>query len=153
VDKETRSSGFLVWPQDQGRRVSRILPPNVQLWFGDLGLKIIVTDSWFGPQNQPGDSLSVAPQNQWEENGTGHVLNSSGLLRLEASQARVSQFALKLAEVRRWVVHVASPRRSREDEAEDRRVDVTGCIKLFYPYFVIFIVLGARGILVFWMSL
>jgi hypothetical protein len=55
--------------------------------------------------------------------------------------------------VRRWVVHVASPRRSREDEAEDRRVDVTGCIELFYPYFVIFIVLGARGILVFWMSL
>jgi hypothetical protein len=31
--------------------------------FNDLGLKITATVSWFGPQNQPGYDLSVAPQN------------------------------------------------------------------------------------------
>jgi hypothetical protein len=50
------------------------------------------------------------------------------------------------------MVHVASSRRSRENEAKDRRVDATGCIKLFYPYFVIFAVLGPRGISVFCMD-
>jgi hypothetical protein len=29
----------------------------------DLGLKITVTVSWFGPQNEAGNGLSVAPQN------------------------------------------------------------------------------------------
>jgi hypothetical protein len=48
---------------------------------------------------------------------------------------------------------VASSWRSREDEAEDGRVDATGCIRLFYRYLAIFVVLGPRGILVFWMSL
>jgi hypothetical protein len=37
----------VVWPQNQGQR------------FGDLGIKIIVTISWFGPQNQVGGGLSV----------------------------------------------------------------------------------------------
>jgi hypothetical protein len=45
--------GFLVW-------ASKL----AQLWFGDLGLKITVTISWFGPQNQAVFGLSVAPQNQ-----------------------------------------------------------------------------------------
>jgi hypothetical protein len=31
--------------------------------FGDLGLKITATVSWFGPQNQLGYGLPVAPQN------------------------------------------------------------------------------------------
>jgi hypothetical protein len=32
-----------------------------------LGLKITVMVSWFGPQNQVGFGLSVAPQNQRRE--------------------------------------------------------------------------------------
>jgi hypothetical protein len=44
-------------------RVSRFGPQNQQLWFGDLGLKIIVTVCWFGPQNQVYFGLSIAPQN------------------------------------------------------------------------------------------
>jgi hypothetical protein len=83
----------------------------------------------------------------------GHTSRSSSLFHLEASQARVSQFDSKMAEEQRRVVHVASSRRSRKDEAEDGRVDAMGCIRLFYPYFAIFIVLGPRGILVFWMGL
>jgi hypothetical protein len=51
--------------------------------------------SWFGPQNQAGFDLSVAPQNQWREVGAGHVLGSSGLLHLEDGLARVSQSGLK----------------------------------------------------------
>jgi hypothetical protein len=83
----------------------------------------------------------------------GHVSRLSGLLRLEGNWARVFQFASKLVEARRWVVHVATSQRSHEDEAEDGRVDVMGCIRFFYLNFVIFIVLGPRGILVFWMGL
>jgi hypothetical protein len=57
-----------------------------------------VTVSWFGPQNQADFSLSVAPQNQWREDGVGHVSKSGGLLHLEASHARVSQSDLKTDE-------------------------------------------------------
>jgi hypothetical protein len=51
------------------------------------------------------------------------------------------------------VVLVSSSQWSREDEAKHEWVDAIGCIRLFYPYFVIFVVLGPRGILVFWMGL
>jgi hypothetical protein len=46
------------------------------------------------------------------------------------------------------MVHVASSWRSRGDEAEDGWVNKMGCIRLFYPNFVIFIVLGHKGSLV-----
>jgi hypothetical protein len=39
--------------------------------------------------------LSVAPQNRRREVGTGHASRSSGLLRVEACLARVSQSGLK----------------------------------------------------------
>jgi hypothetical protein len=51
--------------------------------------------SWFGPQNQAGFGLSVAPQNRWREVGTRYTSRSSGLLRVEASLIRVSQSGLK----------------------------------------------------------
>jgi hypothetical protein len=86
---------FLVWPQNRRRRVSRFEPQNWQLWFGDLSLKITAVVSWFGPQNQAGFDLSVVPQNRWRKDDAGHTLRSSGLLRLEASRARVFQSGLK----------------------------------------------------------
>jgi hypothetical protein len=46
------------------------------------------------------------------------------------------------------VVHVASLRRSHGDEARDGWVNVTDCIRLFYPNFAVFIVLGHKGCLV-----
>jgi hypothetical protein len=46
------------------------------------------------------------------------------------------------------MVNMASLKRSREDEVEDRLVDVMGCIRLFYSNFAIFIVLGYKGGLV-----
>jgi hypothetical protein len=39
--------------------------------------------------------LLVAPQNRQEGDGVGHTSRSSGLLRVEASRARVSQSVLK----------------------------------------------------------
>jgi hypothetical protein len=67
----------------------------LQLWFGDLGLKITATVSWFVPQNQAGFDLSVALQNQRREVGAGHASRSSGLLHVEASLTRVFQSGLK----------------------------------------------------------
>jgi hypothetical protein len=46
------------------------------------------------------------------------------------------------------MVHVASSRRSCGDEAKDGRVYAMGCIRLFYPNFAVFIVLGHKGSLV-----
>jgi hypothetical protein len=60
-----------------------------------LGLKITATVSWFGPQNQTGFGLSVAPQNRRREVGAGHASRSSSLFGVEASLARVSQSGLK----------------------------------------------------------
>jgi hypothetical protein len=65
--------------------------------------------SWFGHHNQAGNHLSVAPQNRWEdEDGIGHTSRSSGLLHLEASQARISQSSLKTSGGTVRMVHVAS---------------------------------------------
>jgi hypothetical protein len=61
-----------------------------------LSLNITATVSWFCPQNQAGFDLSVAPQNRRREVDAGHALRSSGLLRVEASQAKVSQSGLKI---------------------------------------------------------
>jgi hypothetical protein len=46
------------------------------------------------------------------------------------------------------MVHVASLRRLCGGEAKDGRVDVTGYIRLFYPNFAIFVVLGHKSSLV-----
>jgi hypothetical protein len=63
--------------------------------------------SWFVSQNQVGYGLSIAPQNRWEdEDDVGHTSGSSGLLRLEESQARVSQSILKTSGCATWMVHV-----------------------------------------------
>jgi hypothetical protein len=65
------------------------------LWFGDLGLKITATVSWFVPPNQVGFGLSVAPQNRRREVSVGHASRSSSLFGVEVSLARVSQSGLK----------------------------------------------------------
>jgi hypothetical protein len=51
--------------------------------------------SWFGSQNQVGFGLSVVPQNRWRKVSVGHTSRSNGLLRVEASLARVFQTDLK----------------------------------------------------------
>jgi hypothetical protein len=69
---------------------------------------------------------------------------------MKASRARVSQSGLKTnggataGDVRR-VMYVAPSQRSREDQVKDGRVDATGCVRLCYPYFTVFIVLYHRA--------
>jgi hypothetical protein len=48
-----------------------------------------------------------------------------------------------------WIVHVALSQMLRRVDAGDGRVDATGFIGPCYLYFIIFIVLGPRGNLVF----
>jgi hypothetical protein len=86
--------GFLVEPQNQGGGGFPGLDLN-QTGISDLGLKIIATVSWFMPQNQVRFDLSVAPQNRRGKVDAGHALRSTGLLRVEASLARVFQSGLK----------------------------------------------------------
>jgi hypothetical protein len=93
---ETRSTGFLVEPQNQGGGGFLGLglktgSSGLAIW----GLKITATVSWFGPQNQVGFGLSVVAQNRRRKVGAGHASRSSSLLGVEASLARVSQSALK----------------------------------------------------------
>jgi hypothetical protein len=57
--------------------------------------------------------------------------------------------ALRLVETRQRVVHVAPSRRLHRDQVKDGWVDVMGCVGPCYPYFVIFYVLGPRGVVVF----
>jgi hypothetical protein len=83
--------GFLVEPQNQGGGGFPGLGLKTGSYeFGNLGLKITAKVSWFGPQNQAGFGLSVAPQNRWREVGAGHASRSSSLLGMEASLVRVS---------------------------------------------------------------
>jgi hypothetical protein len=88
--------GFLVEPQNQGGRRFPDLGLKINSYgFDDLDLKITTTVSWFGPQNQAGFGLSVAPQNRWREFGVGHASRSSSLFGAEVSLARVFQSGLK----------------------------------------------------------
>jgi hypothetical protein len=145
---------LLVWPQNRWRRVSQFDPQNRQLWFSDLGIKIKVTVSWFGPQNQVGYSLLVVPQNWWEdEDGMGHTSRSSGLLHLKANRARVFQSDLKTGGGVAWVMHMTSSRRLHRSKAKDGQFDGGGCgvvqVGPNYPYFVVVFFLSHLGILVF----
>jgi hypothetical protein len=70
------------------------------------------------------------------------------LLRREASWAKVFQSSLKTGGGAMRMVHVATSRRSRGDEAKDERVDATGCIGPFYHNFTVFIVLGHKDSLI-----
>jgi hypothetical protein len=71
-------------------------------------------------QNQAGYILSVALRNRRvDEDGAGHTSRSSCLLRVEASRGRIFQFASKLTDVRRCVVHVEPSWRLRRGQVED----------------------------------
>jgi hypothetical protein len=90
------------------------------------------------------------PQNRWKnKDGAGHASRSSRLLHLETSQARVFQSSLKTGGGATRMMNVISSWRLRRVEAEDGRIDATGCIRLFYSNFIVFYVLGHSVILVF----
>jgi hypothetical protein len=108
-----------------------------------LGLKITTTISLFGPQNQVGDGLSVAPQNRWEDE-TARGTHRDPAASFERKQVGIgfSSLASRLAKVQPWVVDVVPSWSLHRDQVEDGWVDATGCIGLFYPKIIIFYVLG-----------
>jgi hypothetical protein len=125
------AAGFPVWSSK---------PAATVWWFGTQNHR---DNFLFMHQNQVGYGLSVVPQNRWEdEDGIGYTSRSSVLLRLKASRARIFQSSLKTGRGAAQMVHMASLQKSRGDEAEDGRVDATGYIRLFYPNFVVFVVLS-----------
>jgi hypothetical protein len=131
--------GFLVEPQNQGGEGFSGLGLKTDSYgFGDLGLKITTTVSWFGTQNQAGFCLSVAPQNRLREVDPGHALKSSSLLDVKVSLARVFQSGLKTD-------GGATTQRLRRKQAEAGRVDMTGCVGPCYPCFTVFLLLGPRA--------
>jgi hypothetical protein len=83
----------------------------------------------------------------------GHTSRSIGLLRVEASQARVSQSGLKTGGGVTQIVHMTSSQRSHGDRVEDGRVNATGCVRPCYPYFAVFIVLVPMDIFIFYLGL
>jgi hypothetical protein len=59
-----------------------------------------------------------------------------------------SSLALRLANARRWAMHVAPSQRLRWSQVKDGWVDATGYIGPCYPCFAVFMLLGPRGIVV-----
>jgi hypothetical protein len=93
-----------------------------------LILKITASVSWFRPQNQAGFGLLAAQQNQSREDGAGHASRSDGLLRHEASRARVFQSGLKTNGGATMGGARGIIARLRRVKAEDGRVDATGYV-------------------------
>jgi hypothetical protein len=106
------------------------------------------------PQNQADYSLSVAPQNRRkDEDGVGHTSRSSDLFHMKASQVRVSQFGLKNGVGAARMVHVTSSWRLHRGQVKNGWFDATDYVRPCYLCFVIFFVLGLRGVLVFYLNL
>jgi hypothetical protein len=53
-----------------------------------------------------------------------------------------------LVEAQRRVVHIAPLRRLHQSQVEDGRIDAMDCVGPCYPYFVVFILLDLRSIVV-----
>jgi hypothetical protein len=114
---------------------------------------------WFGPQNQVRRGLPVCtskPMSGWRrcEDTRRHP---AACFIMKQVRLGFPSFASKLVKVRRWVVHMASSRRSHGSEAKDDRFDCVGCdvvdVGPNYPSLDIIFLLAHRGILVFWFLL
>jgi hypothetical protein len=138
-----------VWSQNRWLRISQFGPQIRQLRFSDLGLKITATVSCFVTQNHVGDGLSVASQNWWREDSTWHTLRSVSLLQLEASRARVFQFARKTSGCTTTCGSRGIIAEVHREKAKDRWVHASDCVGPFYLKITVFNVLDRRGVIVF----
>jgi hypothetical protein len=78
-----------------------------------------------------------------------HALRSNGLLRVKASQTRISQSDLKTGGGVVRMVQVSSSQRLRQCQVKDGCDDMMGYVGPCYSCLAIFFVLCSRGILVF----
>jgi hypothetical protein len=167
VHIETRSAGFMVEPQNQGRRfvsglTSKPLGQFLLVWcqnrwlkFSSLGLKTSNSDLVICASKSSDGFLVCASK----LSGLRFIdcattpSRSSGTLCVEASEARVSQFGSKLVEVQRQMVHVASSRRSRGVKDKDKRINVVDFVGSFYSKIIVFVMLGLKSIVVFYLGI
>jgi hypothetical protein len=173
VHVEMRSTGFLVEPQNQGRRFesglgskplgqfSLFWPQNRWLRFLGLGLKIGSSGLVIWASKSPRWFLGLGLK-------TKHALVCQ--LRHKTDGGRMARYmrrdlaacstlkqvvlgfpslASRLVGAQQQVVHVAPSQRLHRDQVEDGRFDATGCVRPYYPYFAVFCELGPKGIVVF----
>jgi hypothetical protein len=143
--------GFLVEPQNQGDGGF----PGLGLKTGSSGLVIWASKS-------PQLFLGLGLKTKRTSVSRLHHKTDGGWLAWDTRRDLAACFAWKqvglgfsslasrLEEARRWVVHVVPSQRLRRGQVKDGRVNATGCVRPCYPCFVIFFVLGPRGIVVFW---
>jgi hypothetical protein len=173
VHVETRSTSFLVEPQNQGRRFvsgldskplewfSSIWPQNRWLKFSGLSLKtgrssLVIWDSK-SPRRFLGLGLktkqvSVFQLRHKTDGGRAAQDTHRDLMACFAwKQVTLGFFSLasRLEEARRWVVHVARSRMLCQNQVKDGRVDAMGYVGPGYSYFAVFYVLDPIGIVVF----
>jgi hypothetical protein len=128
--------------------VFRFGPQNRQPWFGDLGLKITATVSWFGSQNQAGFGLSIAYKTDGGRSARDTHWDLAACLAWKQVWLGFPSLVWRLVEARQRVVHVAPSRRLRRRQAEDGRVNAMGYVRPCYRTFTVFNVLCTRGIVV-----
>jgi hypothetical protein len=136
--------------------LSVVWPQNHCDWFPALGLKtecygLVIWASksprWFlgfGIKTKR-DTISRLHHKIDERMRTGHASKYIGLLRVEASRARVSQSSLKTGGAAARMVQVTLSRRLRRVEAEHAWVNAMGCVGPSIPTlsFSLYEVLGA----------
>jgi hypothetical protein len=147
--EENRSTGFLVEPQNQGGG-----------GFPGLGLKNASSGLVIWASKSPRRFLGLGLKTKWDSVcRLCHKIDGGRSARdtrqdltacLTSKQVWVGfpSLARRLAEARLRVVHVAPSRRLCRRQAEAGQVDATGYVGPCYPCFVVFLLLGPRGVVV-----
>jgi hypothetical protein len=149
VHVETRSTHFLVEPQNQGCG-----------GFSDSGLKTDIYSLVIWTSKSPRRFLGLGLKIKQASVCRLRHKTVGGRLVQDTHRDLVACFmwkqvglgfpslASRLTEARRRVVHVAPSWRLHRSQVKDGRVDAMDCIRHFYPTFAVFNVLGHRGIVV-----
>jgi hypothetical protein len=146
---ETRSTDFLVEPQNQDGGGF----PCLDLKTGSSGLVIWASKS-------PRRFLGLGLKTKWasvcrlrhKTDGGRSARDTHQDLAACLTSKQVwlgfSSLACRLVQARRRMVHLTPSRRLHRRQVEAGRVDATGCVRPCYPCFVVFLLLGPRGVVV-----
>jgi hypothetical protein len=137
VQKEMRSAGFLVEPQNQGQR------------FGDLGQRITTTVSCLGLKTKSTSVCRLHHKTDGRRLTRDTHRDLAAYFTWKKVRIEFPSLTSTLVEARLLVMHVPSSQRSCGVEAEDGRVDATGWIRFFYPNISVLAVLSSRAFLSF----
>jgi hypothetical protein len=147
----SRSAGFLVVPENQGGGGF----PGLVLKIGGYGLVIWVSKS---PRQFLGLGLktkhaSICRLRHKIDRGRSARYTCRDLAACFTwKQVRLGfpNLPSRLAETRRWVIHVAPSWRLRQSQVKDGWVDAMSCVGPCFPCFTVFILLRPRGIVLYY---